>query len=174
MPAPFGNMHLVQSLPLQSGITVLSPCSGLILPLQQTPDALLSSGLCGEGVLMQLQGNRLLAPFDGTCQRLDHAGQHLILRQQNGLRLDIHFPSECLLHHGKGFDWQIAEAANIRQGQCLLQFDLALFSIWLETPYCVMILPQHQKFNRIWSRPCYHEALLDPLFLIEPKATLAV
>lgn len=169
MPAPFGNLHLVNSLPAQQGIAIPSPLSGLVFPLQQANDALVAAGLCGEGVLIQLQGNRLLAPFDGTCQRLDQAGQHIILRQHNGLRLDIHFPPQCLDHHGKGFDWQIQEQAKINKGQCLLQFDLALFSNWLDAPYCVLTLPQHSKFNRIWSRPCYHQALVDPLFLIEPK-----
>ena len=174
MPAPFGNLHLVSMLPAQSGITLLCPLSGQVTSLQQHTDPLFANGLRGEGVVIQLQGNRLFAPFDGSYQRLDHAGQQVILRQQNGLRLDIYFPPQCLTQHGKGFDWQLSEQANIHKGQCLLQFDLALFSTWLETPYCVMTLPQHQKFNRIWSRPCYHEALVDPLFVIEPKATAAV
>ncbi|MBU1436805.1 MAG: PTS glucose transporter subunit IIA [Gammaproteobacteria bacterium] len=171
MPAPFGNLHLVHSLPTQSGLLIPSPLSGLVLPIEQANEALIAAGLVGEGVLIQLQGNRLLAPFDGSCQRLDQAGQHIMLRQQNGLRLDIHFPEQCLTHHGKGFDWQIAENAKITKGQCLLQFDLALFSNWLDAPYCVVTLPQHAKFRRIWSRGCYHQALLDPLFLIELKPT---
>lgn len=170
MPAPFGNLHLVQILPALGGMVIPSPLSGMILPLPQAADRLAAAGFYGEGVLIQLQGNRLLAPFDGSCQRLDQAGQHIILRQLNGLRLDIHFPPQCLEHHGKGFDWQIPEQANVSKGQCLLQFDLALFSHWLDAPYCVMTLPQHNKFNRIWSRPCFHQALVDPLFLIEQKA----
>lgn len=173
MPAPFGNLHLVHSLPAQPGLMIPSPLSGLILPLQQANEALIAAGFCGEGVLIQLQGNRLLAPFDGSCQRIDHVGQHIILRQHNGLRLDVYFPPQCLAHHGKGFDWQVAEQAKISKGQCLLQFDLALFSTWLDAPYCVLTLPQHSKFNRIWSRPCYHQALVDPLFLIEPKTAEA-
>jgi phosphotransferase system IIA component len=173
MPAPFGNLHLVHMLPAQHGVTLLCPVHGLVLPLQHHTDPLFSLGLCGEGVLIQLQGNRLLAPFDGRVQRLDQAGQHIIFRQQNGIRLDIHFPPECLLHHGRGFDWQVPEESQVHQGQCVLQFDLALFSTWLDTPYCIATLPQHQKFNRIWCRSGYHEALLDPLFLIEPKATAA-
>lgn len=173
MPAPFGNLHLVHTLPAQHGITLLCPVHGHVLPLQQHTDPLFALGLCGEGVLIHLQGNRLLAPFDGRLQRLDHAGQHIIFRQQNGVRLDIHFPPECLSHHGRGFDWQVPEESEIHQGQCLLQFDLALFSTWIDTPFCIATLPQHQKFNRIWSRSGYHEALVDPLFLIEPKATAA-
>ncbi|MFN6971804.1 MAG: PTS glucose transporter subunit IIA [Rheinheimera sp.] len=173
MPAPFGNLHLIHSLPQQAGLIIPSPLSGLVLPLQHANEAMVAAGYCGEGVLIQLQGNRLLAPFDGRCQRLDHAGQQIILRQQSGLRLDIHFPPQCMLHHGKGFDWQTPEQAQISKGQCLLQFDLALFSNWLETPYCVLILPQHSKFSRIWSRPSYHEALIDPLFLIETKTAEA-
>lgn len=173
MPAPFGNLHLVHSLPSQSGLVIPSPLSGVILPLSQASEAAYAAGYHGEGVLVQLQGNRLVAPFNGHCQRLDHAGQHIVLRHQNGFRLDLHFPAECLHNYGQGFDWQVAELAPMRKGQCLLQFDLSLFSTWLDTPYCVLTIPQHSKFNRIWSRPSYHQALLDPLFLLEPKTATA-
>jgi len=173
MPAPFGNLHLVHSLPAQSGLMILSPLSGLVMPLPQVKEAAYAAGYHGEGILLQLQGNRLIAPFTGSCQRFDHAGQHIVLRHQHGFRLDLHFPTECLLNHGLGFDWQVPEQASMSKGQCLLQFDLSLFSTWLETPYCVLTLPQHSKFNRIWSRPSYHEALIDPLFLLEPKTAAA-
>ena len=167
MPAPFGNLHLVQTLPATADLQIVAPLSGTVQSISTAKSVLAASGLSGEGVVITLQGNRLIAPFNGSFSRQDQAGQHLVLHHQNGLRLDLHFDEACAAHHGKGFEWQTPAQSPMKAGQMLLQFDLALFARWITQPQCVIQLVQAPKFNRIWCRPCFHQAGDDPLFVIE-------
>ncbi len=169
MQLPFGNLHLVTALPHLPGLCIRSPASGVVQQLSQSPQPAAAAGFYGAGLCLQLQGNQLLAPFDGTWQQLDHCGQQLALQHQNGLQLLMQFPKQCADHHGIGFDWQVPAQSRVKAGQLLLNFDCALMTQWCKPLLLTITLPQQDKFNRIWSRPVYHQAGTDTLFFIEVK-----
>jgi|GEM_PF-966522 len=170
MPVAFSRLQRTTALPVSKGLVIQSPASGLALPLSEAPEPAAAAGYFGDGVLMQLQANQLVAPFSGLCHRQDQAGQQLRFHHANGLQLDIHFPPQCLNQHGRGFDWLVAEKATVQAGQPVLCVDSALLSQWVQPLYCLITLKQHARFSTIWYRSCYHQAGQDPLFLIELAA----
>lgn len=169
MQLPFNNLHLVSALPQRTGLTIRCPASGQVHPLNHSQSPAAAAGFYGLGVTLQLQGNQLLAPFDGLWHQQDQAGQQLSLQHQNGLRLLLQFPPVCAQHHGLGFDWQVPARSQVKTGQLLLNFDCALMTQWCKPLLLTMTLPQHDKFNLISCRPVYHQAGADILFFIDVK-----
>lgn len=170
MPVAFSRMQQTTVLPVSKGLMIQCPASGLVLPLSESPEPAAAAGYLGEGVLLHLQGNQLVAPFSGLCSRQDQAGQQLRFHHANGLQLDMHFPPQCYHQHGRGFDWLVDEKAKVAAGQPVLCVDSALLSQWVQPLYCLITLKQHARFSTIWYRSCYHQAGQDPLFFIELAA----
>lgn len=171
MPMSFSRLRLTTALPANSGLSILSPASGITQSLSKSSEAAAAAGFFGEGIQMSLQGTQLRAPFDGIFIRQDAAGQQLRFHHANGLQLDIHFPPQCINGHGRGFDWQLdqpaGQGAKVTAGQLVLNFDAALLHQWVQPLSCIITLKSHPRFGTIWCRTGYHEVWHDKLFLIE-------
>jgi len=83
MPVAFSRMQQTTVLPVSKGLMIQCPASGLVLPLSESPEPAAAAGYLGEGVLLHLQGNQLVAPFAGLCSRQDQAGQQLRFHHAN-------------------------------------------------------------------------------------------
>ncbi len=58
-------------------------------------DALMASGLQGDGLWLELRGTTLYSPFGGSFHRKNQTGQHLLLTHSSGLKLALDFPLYC-------------------------------------------------------------------------------
>src|SRR4051812_23307001 len=69
---------------------LLAPLSGLIVPLVQVPEALLSRRLHGDGVAIDPTSNKIRAPLSGVVMAADAVGRKLCLHADDGLIIAIH------------------------------------------------------------------------------------
>jgi PTS system glucose-specific IIA component len=154
------------------GIEIRSPVSGLVFSPDTLAGPVYQSGLIPDALQVQLQGHQLVAPFTGIVTSADRGGHRILLHHPNGLKLEISFPAETA-QHTLGFHWLVAERSKVSAGQPFLQFDAARLTPWCQPLYCILVLSDHPKIQRIHSKSGYVAAGVDPLFWLELSPAVA-
>ncbi|MGH2488054.1 MAG: PTS glucose transporter subunit IIA, partial [Candidatus Limnocylindria bacterium] len=60
-----------------SGVTLLAPLSGVVVPLDQVPDPAFAQRLAGDGLALEPLDQRLVAPCDARVLHV-HRGGHAL------------------------------------------------------------------------------------------------
>ncbi len=123
MNANLAQLKFADKSQAPQGFSVLAPASGDVQPLSEAHLPLLRNGIAGEGVIINLTGNRLTAPFDGTVTELPATLHRIQLKASNGLRLLIMLPHGTEQFFGKGILPQVKLGQTVKMGQLLAQFD---------------------------------------------------
>lgn len=173
MYTQFQKLQLQNDLEHAFGIKIVAPLSGQVQSLASAADPIARSGWYGEGVVITPQQPNLVAPFDGRIQRHDQNGELISFIHANGLRLDVRFPVNQLMH-GQGYLWQLPWQSQVRRGQLVMQFDPLILAHSFNPLCCVITVQDHPRFSRILSTANYVQAGIDILLVIELKESLAV
>ncbi len=105
-------------------LTVASPITGRILPLDEIPDQVFSQGVLGEGVGIDPTGNVVVAPADATvCSVMEESRHAVGLTLDNGAELLIHVGMDTVAMGGDGFQLHAKEGDRVRRGEKLITFD---------------------------------------------------
>ncbi|HJB57900.1 MAG TPA: PTS system trehalose-specific EIIBC component [Candidatus Flavonifractor intestinipullorum] len=106
-------------------LTVTSPITGRILPLEEIPDQVFSQGVLGEGVGIDPTGQVVVAPADATvCSVMEESRHAVGLTLGNGAELLIHVGMDTVSMGGDGFQLHVKEGDHVRRGDPLITFDL--------------------------------------------------
>ena len=70
--------------------TMLAPCDGRILPLEQVRDTTFSQKMMGDGFAVVPSGEYIVAPFKGTVLMIFPTLHAIGLRAEDGLEFLIH------------------------------------------------------------------------------------
>lgn len=105
-----------------TGVTLLAPLSGVIVPLEQVPDPAFAQRLAGDGVALDPLDQRLLAPCDARVLHVHRAG-HALTLSASGLEILIHVGLDTVALNGKGFEPRVKAGDQVHAGDLLLTFD---------------------------------------------------
>ena len=106
-------------------LTVTSPITGRILPLEEIPDQVFSQGVLGEGVGIDPTGQVVVAPADATvCSVMEESRHAVGLTLDNGAEPLIHVGMDTVSMGGDGFQLHVKEGDHVRRGDPLITFDL--------------------------------------------------
>ena len=111
------------SPPVQHDITLLTPLSGPVIPIDQVPDPVFSERMLGDGIAIDPVDNILLAPVDAEVVQLHTAHHALTLRTDSGIEILMHVGLDTVTLRGEGFNPQVSEGDKVKAGQPLLEFD---------------------------------------------------
>lgn len=119
---------VVESSGSQFKLTILSPMSGVVKALSETPDPTFSQGMMGDGVVIFPTDGKVVAPFDGEVTFL-FATKHAIgLQSDTGLEMLIHVGIDTVQLDGQGFTTHVTDGDKIKQGDLLIEFDMDFLS----------------------------------------------
>ena len=104
--------------------TVLQPVKGTVIARDQIPDETFASGVLGDGVGIQPDDDKVVAPFDGTISSVADS-QHAIGIESNGMEMLIHVGVDTVNMQGDGFTCLVKEGDEVKAGQTLIIFDRA-------------------------------------------------
>lgn len=109
-------------------IVIMSPMTGEVKPLSETPDPTFAQGMMGDGVVVFPTEGKVVAPFDGEVTFV-FATKHAIgLQSDTGLEMLIHVGIDTVQLDGKGFTTHVTDGDKIKQGDLLIEFDMAFLS----------------------------------------------
>lgn len=107
-----------------STLILSSPLLGWIASLDETPDAVFSERMLGDGVAMDPLGSTLHAPCAGVVVSAAGTGHAITLRADNGAEILMHVGLETVGLGGEGFEVHVREGQAVTAGERLISFDL--------------------------------------------------
>jgi phosphoenolpyruvate-protein phosphotransferase len=107
----------------QGHIVLLAPMTGPVVPLANVPDPVFSGGMFGDGIGVDPLEGKLVAPCDGVVTHLARTGHALTLATAEGAEILLHIGIDTVELNGRGFTPKVAQGAQVRTGDLLIEFD---------------------------------------------------
>jgi phosphocarrier protein FPr/phosphocarrier protein len=104
-------------------VALVSPLSGLVVPLDRVPDAVFAQRTVGDGLAIEPLSGELLAPCDGVVSLLHRAGHAVTVTAANGAEILMHIGIDTVNLEGRGFSARVSQGARVRAGEVLIAFD---------------------------------------------------
>ncbi|WCG38071.1 beta-glucoside-specific PTS transporter subunit IIABC [Aerococcus urinaeequi] len=104
---------------------LIKPLKGTSLPLDQVDDPVFSSGAMGQGVAVEPSEGLLVAPADGEIILLADTKHAVGLKTVQGAEILMHVGLDTVELEGKPFNAKVAVGDQVKQGDTLLEIDLA-------------------------------------------------
>ncbi len=106
--------------------TFVLPLSGAVRPLSMCADSAFSSGMMGEGFVIEPEEGMVYAPCDGEVSVVFPTGHAYGLKSDNGYEVLIHIGMDTVALGGKGFEPCVKQGDHVKQGDVLCKADLSL------------------------------------------------
>ena len=131
---------LVQPTVLAESAEVVSPLAGQVKPLSQATDPVFSSGVMGQGVVIEPSQGELVSPVNGTVTVLFPTKHAVGIVSEEGVELLMHIGMDTVSLDGKGFEAHVAQGDKVVVGQQLISFDMDVIKeagLVTETPVII-------------------------------------
>ena len=106
------------------GIRVYAPVSGKILPIEDVPDVVFSERIAGDGIAIKPEGDKLVAPFDGTIVQVFETNHAFAIRSEKNIEVLVHFGIDTADLRGKGFKRLAESGQKVHKGDPIIGFNL--------------------------------------------------
>ena len=131
---------LVQPTVLVESAEVVSPLAGQVKPLSQATDPVFSSGVMGQGVVIEPSQGELVSPVNGTVTVLFPTKHAVGIVSEEGVEMLMHIGMDTVSLDGKGFESHIKQGDKVVVGQQLISFDMDVIKeagLVTETPVII-------------------------------------
>lgn len=131
---------LVQPTALTESAEVVSPLAGQVKPLSQATDPVFSSGVMGQGVVIEPSQGELVSPVNGTVTVLFPTKHAVGIVSEEGVEMLMHIGMDTVSLDGKGFESHIKQGDKVVVGQQLISFDMDVIKeagLVTETPVII-------------------------------------
>lgn len=131
---------LVEPTVLAETAEVVSPLAGQVKPLSQATDPVFSSGVMGQGVVIEPSQGELVSPVNGTVTVLFPTKHAVGMVSEEGVEMLMHIGMDTVSLDGKGFEAHVAQGDKVTVGQKLISFDMDVIKkagLVTETPVII-------------------------------------
>ena len=131
---------LVQPTVLAESAEVVSPLAGQVKPLSQATDPVFSSGVMGQGVVIEPSQGELVSPVNGTVTVLFPTKHAVGIVSEEGVEMLMHIGMDMVSLDGKGFEAHVEQGDKVVVGQQLISFDMDVIKkagLVTETPVII-------------------------------------
>lgn len=131
---------LVQPTVLVESAEVVSPLAGQVKPLSQATDPVFSSGVMGQGVVIEPSQGELVSPVNGTVTVLFPTKHAVGIVSEEGVEMLMHIGMDTVSLDGKGFEAHVEQGDKVVVGQQLISFDMNVIKeagLVTETPVII-------------------------------------
>ena len=116
--------HTATPTALAESAEVVSPLAGQVKPLSQATDPVFSSGVMGQGVVIEPSQGELVSPVNGTVTVLFPTKHAVGIVSEEGVEMLMHIGMDTVSLDGKGFESHIKQGDKVVVGQQLISFDM--------------------------------------------------
>ena len=125
---------------LAESAEVVSPLAGQVKPLSQATDPVFSSGVMGQGVVIEPSQGELVSPVNGTVTVLFPTKHAVGIVSEEGIEMLMHIGMDTVSLDGKGFEAHVEQGDKVVVGQQLISFDMDVIKkagLVTETPVII-------------------------------------
>lgn len=108
-----------------SGIQILAPINGKVIPLEQVPDPVFAEKIIGDGMAIQPSDGKIYSPVDGEITTVADTLHAYGFRTEDGIELLIHFGLETVALKGECFKAHVKAGDKVKAGQLIAEADMA-------------------------------------------------
>ena len=116
--------HSATPAVLAESAEVISPLAGQVKPLSQATAPVFSSGVMGQGVVIEPSQGELVSPVNGTVTVLFPTKHAVGIVSEEGVEMLMHIGMDTVSLDGKGFESHIKQGDKVVVGQQLISFDM--------------------------------------------------
>ena len=131
---------LVRPTVLAESAEVVSPLAGQVKPLSQATDPVFSSGVMGQGVVIEPSQGELVSPVNGIVTVLFPTKHAVGIVSEEGVEMLMHIGMDTVSLDGKGFEAHVEQGDKVVVGQQLISFDMDVIKeagLVTETPVII-------------------------------------
>ena len=132
--------HTATPTVLAESAEVVSPLAGQVKPLSQATDPVFSSGVMGQGVVIEPSQGELVSPVNGTVTVFFPTKHAVGIVSEEGVEMLMHIGMDTVSLDGKGFVAHVEQGDKVVVGQQLISFDMDVIKeagLVAETPVIV-------------------------------------
>ncbi|MBK5078960.1 MULTISPECIES: PTS system trehalose-specific EIIBC component [Streptococcus] len=132
--------HTATPTVLAESAEVVSPLAGQVKPLGQATDPVFSSGVMGQGVVIEPSQGELVSPVNGTVTVLFPTKHAVGIVSEEGVEMLMHIGMDTVSLDGKGFVAHVEQGDKVVVGQQLISFDMDVIKkagLVTETPVII-------------------------------------
>lgn len=132
--------HTATPTALVESAEVVSPLAGQVKPLSQATDPVFSSGVMGQGVVIEPSQGELVSPVNGTVTVLFPTKHAVGIVSEKGVEMLMHIGMDTVSLDGKGFEAHVEQGDKVVVGQQLISFDMDVIKkagLVTETPVII-------------------------------------
>ena len=132
--------HTATPAVLAETAEVVSPLAGQVKPLSQATDPVFSSGVMGQGVVIEPSQGELVSPVNGTVTVLFPTKHAVGIVSEEGVEMLMHIGMDTVSLDGKGFEAHVEQGDKVVVGQQLISFDMDVIKeagLVTETPVII-------------------------------------
>ncbi|MEM5315722.1 phosphoenolpyruvate--protein phosphotransferase [Paraburkholderia sp. JHI869] len=156
---------------VEGHIVLVSPLTGPVVPLASVPDPVFSEGLFGDGIGVDPLVGRVVAPCDGIVVHLARTGHAVTLQTAEGAQVLVHVGIDTVELNGKGFTPKVAQGAQVRLGDTLIEFDLDVVACNAPSLVSVVAIANSDAFEVVERAGAGHvEAGKSALLVLRVRA----
>lgn len=104
--------------------SLVAPITGRMIPLEDVPDKVFSSGALGEGVGFEPEKGVICAPCDGKISMIAETLHAFGMESESGTEILVHIGLDTVNLSGKGFTKLAEEGQTVKKGTPVLSVDL--------------------------------------------------
>lgn len=109
---------------LVNTVQLVSPLAGQVKSLSQATDPVFSSGVMGQGVVIEPSQGELVSPVNGTVTVLFPTKHAVGIVSEDGVELLMHIGMDTVSLDGQGFEAHVVQGDKVKAGQKLISFDM--------------------------------------------------
>jgi phosphoenolpyruvate-protein phosphotransferase len=144
-------------------ITLLAPVAGVLVALDQVPDAVFASKLPGNGIAIDPTDGTLTAPCAGRVVNLHRSNHALSLRTSAGDLILLHVGVDTAKLDGRGITPRVLIGDEVQSGQPLLSLDLELVAARALSAVTLMLVTEGRTELELLKREGLVVGAKDPL-----------
>ena len=107
----------------KSDLVLVAPVDGKAIDLSQVPDPVFAQKLAGDGIAIDITGDTIVAPADGTVSLIFQTKHAFGMSLANGVELLVHIGIDTVSLNGEGFEKLIEQGASVKAGTPIIKID---------------------------------------------------
>lgn len=133
-------------------VTIFSPLTGKIIPLNQVNDPTFASELMGKGIAIIPTEGKAYAPDDGEVVSLFRTKHAIGFQTDSGVEILIHIGIDTVKLDGQHFQAHVQTGSQVKKGDLLVSFDIEAIKqagFEVTTPIIITNSDDYQKIQTI-------------------------
>ena len=107
----------------KSDLNLLSPATGKSIDLSKVPDPVFAQKMVGDGVAIDVTGEIIVAPADGTLTLVFKTKHAFAITLDNGIELLVHIGLDTVSLNGEGFEQLVEEGKVVKAGTPIIKIN---------------------------------------------------